>query len=163
MGVVPPSSSPRQLDILHQLTERWIERTCANRATLRICSISYIDLPVKLWTLLRDPEVRLHRGASRTSRELRCWRLPRSDRRASWFARSSRRTRSDAKNSTMMAMGIVPTDGAWRTTTPVVAVLRCITAPRASAQKADMQRLVVHVETGQNDAVPQANQPLTSV
>ncbi|WP_373068094.1 hypothetical protein [Gemmatimonas sp.] len=61
----------------------------------------------------------------------------------------------------MMEMGIEPTDGARRTTTPVVAVLPCLTVPRASAQKTDMQRLVVHVETGQNDAVPQANQPLT--
>ncbi len=36
-----------------------------------------------------------------------------------------------------------------------------MTVPRASAQKTDMQRLVVHVGTRQADAVPQANQPLT--
>jgi len=61
----------------------------------------------------------------------------------------------------MMEMGIVPTDGARRTTTPVVAVLRCMTVRRASAQKTDMPRLIVHVEARQNDSVPQANQPLT--
>ncbi len=48
--------------------------------------------------------------SSRTSRERRCWRLSRSDRRASWFARGSRSTRRDAKNSKTMEMGIVPTD-----------------------------------------------------
>ena len=59
-----------------------------------------------------------------------------------------------------MEMGIVPKDGARRTATPVVAVLRCRTVPRASAQKTDIQRLVVHVETRQNDAVPH-NKPTT--
>ncbi len=102
------------------------------------------------------------RGASssRTSVELRCLRRLRRDRRASWFARSSRSTQRDAKNSRMMEMGIVPTDGARRTTTPAMAVLRCRTVPRASAQKTDMRRLNVYVEIRPNDAVPHANQPL---
>jgi len=39
----------------------------------------------------------------------------------------------------MMEMGIVPTGAARRTTTPVVAVLRCRAVPRASAQKTAMQ------------------------
>ena len=47
-------------------------------------------------------------------------------------------TRRNAKNSRMMEMGIVPTDGG-----------------------AANHRLVVQVETRQNDSVPQANQPLT--
>jgi len=37
-----------------------------------------------------------------------------------------------------------------------------MTVPRASAQKTDMQRLVVHVETRPDDAVPQASQPLAA-
>jgi len=45
--------------------------------------------------------------------------------------------RRDAKNSAMMEMGIVPTNGG-----------------------AANHRRVVHVETRQNDSVPHANQPL---